>query len=144
MLYRSHRKLQENANVKKKKLSKILYVEDDPDIQEITRLALEEIGGFKVKCCSFGKEAIEMAPQYKPEIILLDVMMPDMDGITTFKEMQKIEELNNIPIVFLTARVQSEEIKEYEKLGISGVIYKPFDPMEISDTVNKIWLDKQK
>jgi len=123
----------------KKKSLKILYVEDDPDIQEITRLALEELGGFKVKICSLSREALEIAPSFQPDIILLDIMMPDMDGISTFKEIKKIESLIHIPVVFLTAKVQSEEVREYEKLGINGVIYKPFDPMTIADTVKKIW-----
>ena len=123
----------------KKKLKKILYVEDDPDIQEIARLALEEIGGFNVRTCNLGKEALEIAPQYKPDIILLDIMMPDMDGITTFKEIKKNPELADTPVIFLTAKVQSEEIREYEKLGVTGVLYKPFDPLVISDSILKIW-----
>lgn len=120
-------------------LTKILYVEDDPDIQEIAQLALCDVGGFEVKICSLGTEALKVLGNYIPDLILLDVMMPDMDGVTTFKEIRKRGELKEIPIIFLTARVQAEEVKEYRKLGALEVIFKPFDPMTISDTIQDIW-----
>jgi two-component system OmpR family response regulator len=122
-----------------KALKKILYVEDDPDIQEIARLALEDVGGFNVYICSFGREALDVAPGYQPDLIILDVMMPDMDGISTYKALRLLEGFTATPVIFLTAKVQPKEIKQYHKLGIMDVIFKPFDPLILADSIKKIW-----
>ncbi|MBT3305669.1 MAG: response regulator, partial [Alphaproteobacteria bacterium] len=84
-------------------LQKILYVEDEADIQTVAKLALESVGGFEVMICSSGAEALEKAPLFKPDILLLDVMMPGMDGPDTLVALLKIEELKGTPAIFLTA-----------------------------------------
>ena len=120
-------------------LKRILYVEDEPDIQAVAKLALEAIGGFEVKICSSGKEALESAVAYSPDLILLDAMMPGMDGPATLNALRGLPELAHTPVIFMTAKVQPQEIMEYKKLGALDVIPKPFDPMTLADNVKKIW-----
>jgi len=122
-----------------KALHSILMVEDEPDIQTVARLSLESIGGFSVEVCSSGQEAIDRAPGIKPDLILLDVMMPGMDGPTTLTELKKIPELSDTPVVFMTAKVQPQEIQLYKEYGAIDVIPKPFDPMSLPDNLKSIW-----
>lgn len=121
------------------KLKKILLVEDEQDIQTITSMALTSIGGFTLEVCSSGKEALEKAPIFKPDLILLDVMMPEMDGLATFKALKKIPEMKDTPVIFLTAKVQSHEVEQYKVMGALDAISKPFDPMSLPDTVRRIY-----
>jgi CheY-like chemotaxis protein len=120
-------------------LEKILYVEDDADIQEVAKMALETVGEFTVKICSSGRQALTEAPGFDPDLILLDVMMPDMDGPTTLHELRKLPGLEEKPVVFMTAKVMQSEIGRYEELGAVGVIPKPFDPMTLAERINEIW-----
>ena len=120
-------------------LKRILMIEDDPDIQAVARLALESLGGFTVKVCSRGHEALEAAPVFGPDLILLDVMMPGMDGPTTLKHLRTLPQTAAVPVVFMTAKVMPHEIGHYKTLGALEVIRKPFDPMTISETLNIIW-----
>lgn len=120
-------------------VKKILYVEDEPDIQKVAKLALEHVGGFEVLVCSSGPEAIENGPAFEPDMILLDVMMPGMDGPATLEALRKIDSLSETPAVFLTAKVLPTEIQRYKELGALEVIAKPFDPMALSDQVRAVW-----
>ncbi len=121
------------------KLTRILYVEDEPDIQMVAKLALESIGGFTVQECSSGDEALKHAPEFKPQLILLDVMMPGMDGPTTFQHLREIPQTAKTPIIFMTAKVQPEEVEQYKKMGAIAVIAKPFDPMSLSIEIEENW-----
>ena len=120
-------------------LKKIVYVEDEPDIQAIAKMALESIGNFDVILCGSGKEALEVIPSEIPDFILLDVMMPELDGPTTLAELRKIPQCQNIPVAFMTAKVQRAEISELVSMGAVGVITKPFDPITLSDDVTSLW-----
>ncbi len=120
-------------------LSRILLVEDEIDIRMVARLALQDVGGFQVEVCGSGDEALEKAPQFRPELILLDVMMPEPDGPATLKALAGQPESATTPVVFVTAKVQSHEIEEYLRLGAVDVIVKPFDPMTLADQVQEIW-----
>lgn len=120
-------------------LKKILYVEDEPDIAYIARLALETIGGFEVVVCENGNKALLEAPVYLPDLIMLDVMMPEMDGPATLKELRKNPILAQTPVVFMTAKVQPAEISMYKELGAIDVIPKPFDPMTLAERIKVIW-----
>lgn len=120
-------------------LRKILYVEDEPDIQTIARLALEEIGGFDMQICTTGGEAMEVAEEYGPDLIILDVMMPGMDGPTTLAELRKKPALRDVPALFMTAKVQPQELEQLRAQGAEEVIAKPFDPMTLADAVREIW-----
>ena len=122
------------------KLSRILYIEDEPDIQAVARLALEMVGGFTLEVCSSGAEALEKAAAFKPQLILSDVMMPGMDGPTTLKKLREIAETATIPAVFMTAKVQPTEVAQYKEQGAVDVIAKPFDPMALAGKVEEIWM----
>jgi CheY-like chemotaxis protein len=120
-------------------LSRILFVEDDPDIQTVARMALEAVGGFNVMPCSSGAEALERVGAFSPDLILLDVMMPGMDGLATLDALRRLPETAGIPVVFLTAKVQAQEVALYREAGAVDVIAKPFDPMMLPATVRSIW-----
>ncbi|MEO6423423.1 MAG: response regulator [Candidatus Nitrotoga sp.] len=121
------------------KLTRILYVEDEPDIQTVARLALEALGGFTLGVCSSGKEALQRAPGFEPQLFLLDVMMPDMDGPSTLIMLRAIPQFANTPVIFMTAKIQPDEVANYKKLGVVDVIPKPFDPMTLASAVKDIW-----
>lgn len=120
-------------------LKKILYVEDEPDIQTVARMALEMVGGFELECCSSGSEAVAKGPGFAPDLVLLDVMMPGMDGPSTLAELRKLPALAAVPVVFMTAKVQPSEIARFKELGAVEVIPKPFDPMTLHLTIGEIW-----
>lgn len=120
-------------------LHKILHVEDEPDIQEIVKMALETLGGFTIETVNSGQEALEKARLFVPDMILLDVMMPGMDGPTTLQELRKRPETAHIPVVFMTAKVQTGEVEQFLELGAIDVISKPFDPLTLSDQIREIW-----
>ncbi|MCK5387476.1 MAG: response regulator [Gammaproteobacteria bacterium] len=120
-------------------LKKILYVEDEPDIQMIARVALENVGGFELLVCSSGAEAVEKAATFGPDMFLLDVMMPGMDGPSTLAELRKIPQLANTPVMFMTAKVQPQEVEFLKSLNVADVIAKPFDPMGLANNIRESW-----
>lgn len=122
-----------------KALERILYVEDDLDIQTIAVMVLESISSFMVEACSSGSEALAKAVAFNPDLIVLDVMMPGMDGPETFAALRQLPELQNTPVVFMTAKVQPQEVQGYLNLGAVGVIAKPFDPMMLAEQLREIW-----
>ena len=124
-------------------LTRILYVEDEPDIQVVARLALETVGGFTLEVCSSGNEALAKATDFDPQLILMDVMMPGMDGPTVLQALRKLNGLANTPAIFMTAKVLPEEIEQLKDAGAIEVIAKPFDPMTLSDTIRDIWASHQ-
>lgn len=121
------------------KLTRVLYVEDEPDIQTVARLALEMLGGFTVEICSSGSEALEKIAAFGPQLILLDVMMPGMDGPTTLVRLRELPQFVATPAIFMTAKVQPAEVAAYKALGAADVIPKPFDPMTLAAQVSEIW-----
>ena len=122
-----------------KALNTILYVEDEPDIRTVAQLALETVGGFTVKLCGSGEEAVQAGPAFKPDLLLLDVMMPGMDGPTTLAALRKDPSMKDTPVIFMTAKVQPSEIQNYRDLGALDVIAKPFNPMTLAEQVRSIW-----
>ena len=119
--------------------SRILYIEDEPDIQAVAQIALESVGGFTLEVCSSGKEALDKAMYFKPHLLLLDVMMPDMDGPSTLAELKKLPGLSDTPAIFMTAKVQPQEIEQLLSYGAIDVIAKPFNPMTLAETIRHIW-----
>jgi two-component system OmpR family response regulator len=124
-------------------LQRILYVEDDPDIQMVAQMALEVVGGFTLRACSSGQEALQAAADFEPELILLDVMMPTMDGPATLAALRQLAATASTPVIFMTAKVQTAEVTYYKSLGALGVIAKPFDPMELAQQVGRLWQERQ-
>lgn len=120
-------------------LKRIVYVEDEPDIQTVAKIALEMVGGFELLICSSGAEAIEKAASFAPQLLLLDVMMPGMDGPTTMHHLREQGELTECPVVFMTAKARPSEVNTFLDLGAVAVISKPFDPMSLSAQLQTIW-----
>ena len=120
-------------------LCRILYVEDEPDIRAVAQMALEAVGGFAVIACASGEEALSVAPDARADLLLLDVMMPGMDGPSTLKALRELPATAHTPVIFMTAKVQAAEVALYKGLGALEVIAKPFDPMELSAQIQRSW-----
>jgi CheY-like chemotaxis protein len=116
---------------------KILYVDDEADIREIASLALQLDPEIEVRSESSGLDALATAAQWRPDAILLDVMMPHMDGRTTLAKLRERQETREIPVIMITARAQAREVQDYIERGARGVITKPFDPMSLAETLRE-------
>ncbi|MBE9206922.1 response regulator [Nostoc sp. LEGE 06077] len=116
-------------------VKRILVVDNEQYIQEVAKICLETVAGWEVVTASSGKEGITQAETYQPDAILLDVMMPDMDGITTFEKLQANAATKEIPVILLTAKVQSSDRRRYAQMGIVTAIAKPFNPLELANEV---------
>jgi CheY-like chemotaxis protein len=114
---------------------RILLVDDEPDIREVVDVSLGLDRDFATRACASGADALVTAAEWSPSLILLDVMMPLMDGPTTLANLRKNPRTAHIPVVFLTARTQANEIEQYISLGAQGVLSKPFDPMTLAASV---------
>ncbi len=119
-------------------IDKVLLVDDEEDIRTIGEIALAEFGGWKVELASSGDQALDSVARATPDLILLDVMMPGMDGPKTFERLREAPETAGIPVIFMTAKVQKHEVERYMALGAAGVIAKPFDPVTLPEEIRKI------
>ena len=120
-------------------LAKVCYVEDDEDIQRIVRLSLERLGKMTVEVVGDPMVAIEAMKRFGPDLVLLDWMMPGMDGPTLFRAMKEKPETAGLPVIFITAKATQVEIGELTALGAAGAISKPFNPKELPDQLREIW-----
>ena len=120
-------------------LLKIMYVDDEADIRTIVQFALEDEEDFELRFCASGQEALHAVGDYQPDLVLLDVMMPGMDGPTTLQRLREQPEWARLPIAFVTAKVQPQEVAHFKAIGAIDVIAKPFDPMALADQVRDIW-----
>ena len=120
-------------------LQRILLADDEPDILEIARIALETVGGFEVSVCTSGRALLDQLPEFKPDFIIVDVLMPDMSGPDVLEQIRRLPEFDEVPVVFLTGVVQEEELGKLRETGVSDMILKPFDPMTLADRINGIW-----
>ena len=114
---------------------RVLLIDDEDAIREVARVSLQMVGGWEVSTACSGAEGIAVAQSDQPDAILLDVMMPDMDGPTTFQRLQRDSETRSIPVILLTAKVQGADRRHFGELGVAGVIAKPFDPMVLAGQV---------
>jgi CheY-like chemotaxis protein len=114
---------------------RILHVDDEPDIREVVEMSLGLDPDFAIRSCGSGADALTASTEWQPDLILLDVMMPAMDGPTTLRHLREQPETSRTPVVFMTARAQAREIESFVSLGAIGVIPKPFDPMTLADSV---------
>jgi CheY-like chemotaxis protein len=122
-----------------RELRKILLVEDNHDIRTIVKAALESVGGFEVRACESGAEALEALAGFAPQLILLDVMMPDLDGPGVLARLRERPDTAGIPVVFLTAKATKDEVQRLRALGAADVLTKPFDPMTLHEKVKASW-----
>ena len=120
-------------------LNRICYVEDDEDIQRIVRMSLEKVGKMTVAVVTDPTHAIETITEFRPDLVMLDWMMPVMDGPTLFKQMKLRPETSGLPVVFITARAAQRDLDELKTLGAAGTISKPFSPKDLPDQLRAIW-----
>lgn len=122
---------------------RVLYVDDEPDIRTVAVMCLQLNAKFEVRDCASGAEAVTVAQNWLPDVVLLDVMMPEMDGPMTHAALRDNPATAAIPVVFVTARTQPTEVKRLLELGVSGIIAKPFDPMSLATQVVEMmgWRD---
>ncbi len=120
-------------------LNRVCYVEDDEDIQRIVRMSLERVGKMTVEVVGDPMQAIERIKAFKPEIVMLDWMMPGMDGPTLFRKMREVPETRDVPVVFITARASQRELDELRAMGAAGVLSKPFSPKDLPEQLRAIW-----
>lgn len=117
---------------------RVLVVDDDASIREVTRTCLELVGGWQVDVAASGHEALRLSTDNPPDAILLDVMMPAMDGPSTFAHLQDDPRTHDVPVVLLTAKVQPAERRRWEHLGVAGVLTKPFDPLTLPGAIAEL------
>jgi two-component system, OmpR family, response regulator len=118
--------------------TKILIIEDEPEIQAILAISLQRVGGFETVVASDGIEGIERAIRDAPDVILLDVLMPRLDGYATCKRLKADHTLSHIPVVFLTAKTDPQEVERAIRAGAAGCVAKPFDPLKLADQISEI------
>jgi CheY-like chemotaxis protein len=114
---------------------KVLIIDDEDDIREVAALSLESVAGWEVIVAISGAQGLARAIEHRPDAILLDVMMPGMDGPSTFRELRKNPATAKIPVLLLTAKVQSSDQRRFADLGVEAVLFKPFDPLTLSDQI---------
>jgi CheY-like chemotaxis protein len=117
---------------------KVLIIDDEDDIREVAALSLESVAGWEVVTANSGSQGLARAAEHQPDAILLDVMMPGMDGPTTFRELRKNPVTAKIPVLLLTAKVQSSDQRRFSDLGVEAVLFKPFDPLTLSDQIASV------
>lgn len=120
-------------------LRRVMCVEDDADIRMILDFSLASVGGYEVQCCASGREALQKAPDFHPELVLLDVMMPDLTGPETLQALRRLPCMTGVPVVFLTAKAMPDELEELLQHGATGLIVKPFDPMSLPQDLLPYW-----
>ena len=123
-----------------KSLKRILHVEDVPSIQIVTRIALEKIGGFEVLSCASAQAALAEVQAFAPDLILLDVMLPNIEGIERLRQLGKLIDLEQTPVVLLTGHLDPERRLELRQLGVRAVLQKPFDPLQLTAQLRAIWI----
>jgi CheY-like chemotaxis protein len=119
-------------------LQKVLLVDDEPDIRRIAHISLQRVGKLDVTMAASGLQALELAARERPDVVVLDVMMPDLDGPSTFQRLRADPATAAIPVIFMTAKAQKHEVESFLALGAAGVIPKPFDPMTLAAEVRRI------
>jgi CheY-like chemotaxis protein len=124
-------------------MKRILVIDNEPYIQEVAQICLETVAGWTVDTASSGLDGLQIALQKRPDAILLDVMMPEIDGLTTFANLQDHPDTRDIPVLLLTAKVQASDLRYYADLGITNTIAKPFDPIQLAQQISSAlgWTD---
>ena len=117
---------------------RVLVVDDEDDIREVAQISLEMVAGWDVLTATSGSEGLRIAGTDQPDAILLDVMMPDMDGPTTFRKLLADPAIQHIPVILLTAKLQPADRRRFVELGVAGVLAKPFDPLKLAGQVTEV------
>jgi CheY-like chemotaxis protein len=117
---------------------RILVIDDEDDIREVAALSLETVAGWQVYVANSGTQGLARAIDLQPDAILLDVMMPGMDGPTTFRELRRNPATSAIPVLLLTAKVQGSDQRRFADLGVEAILFKPFDPLTLSSQISTV------
>jgi CheY-like chemotaxis protein len=120
-------------------LRRVMCIEDDDDIRMILEFSLAKVGGYEVLACAGGRAALAQAVAFRPDLILLDVMMPDLSGPETLEALRALPEIRGVPVVFLTAKAMAHEVEGLLEHGATGVIVKPFDPVALPQQIRIYW-----
>ncbi len=120
-------------------LQRILLADDEPDILEIARIALSTLGGYEVAACDSGLGFLNLLPEFKPDLVLVDVLMPDVGGVDLVQRMRTLPGGDGVPVVFLTGLVLDHELRKLREAGAIDIITKPFDPMTLAERIAGIW-----
>ncbi|MCV2368891.1 response regulator [Roseateles oligotrophus] len=120
-------------------LQRVMCVDDDPDIRMILEFSLGTVGGYQVKACAGGRAALAAVAEFKPQLVLLDVMMPELSGPETLAALRELPLMKGVPIVFLTAKAMPDELEQLLGHGATGLIVKPFDPMRLPADILPFW-----
>ena len=120
-------------------LRRVMCVEDDADIRMILEFSLGSLGGYEVLACSGGRAALARAGSFRPDLVLLDVMMPDLSGPETLEALRRLPQMQGVPVVFITAKAMPEEVEKLLDYGATGVIVKPFDPVSLPQQIRIYW-----
>ncbi|KKO47232.1 chemotaxis protein CheY [Arsukibacterium ikkense] len=120
-------------------LERVMHVEDDESIRAVAEIALTDVAGFELLSCDSGQRALAQVEAFAPQLILLDVMMPQMDGLQTLAGLRQLPSMAQVPVVFMTAKIQQAEKQQYLDAGAIAVIDKPFDPMLLGDTLHGLY-----
>lgn len=116
----------------------ILLIDDEPNLSQVIAVCLESFKAWKVRRVNSGKEGLKVVESLKPDVILLDVMMPEMDGIEVLQNLQKNPDVRDIPVILLTAKVQTSDLERFAELDVVGIVAKPFDPLKIADKIAEL------
>ena len=117
---------------------RVLIIDDEDDIRQVAALSLETVAGWEVVLANSGKQGIERATSEQPDAILLDVMMPEMDGPTTFLKLKSNQKTSHIPVLLLTAKVQGPDQRRFAGLGVAAILFKPFDPLTLASQISDV------
>jgi CheY-like chemotaxis protein len=125
--------------MKRENLKSILYVDDEPDIREVVQMSLSLVDSLDVHTCESGERALLVLPELRPDLLLLDVMMPGMDGPSTLQRIRTMTGFETMPVIFMTAKAMPQEVARFRELGAAAVIAKPFDPLKLGTQVMTVW-----
>lgn len=120
-------------------LRRILLADDEPDIREISRIALETVGEFEVEVCDSGGELLRRLPEFKPDLVIIDFLMPDMEGLELLRAVRLVPGYEATPVVFLTGVIRGDDLETLGASDAEEVILKPFDPMTLAERINRVW-----
>lgn len=120
-------------------LVRVMCVEDDPDIRLILDFSLGKLGGYQLQLCAAGQQALDLASEFRPQLVLLDVMMPGLTGPETLARLRQLDCMAGVPVVFMTAKAMPQEVEHLLQFGATGVIVKPFDPVALPANIRIYW-----
>lgn len=120
-------------------LQRILLADDEPDIVEIARIALETLGGYEVATCASGEELVDLIPVFRPDLAVIDVLMPDLGGVEALERIRTLPGFERLPVVFLTGLVFERDLEALWAAGPADIITKPFDPMTLAERIGRVW-----